>query len=413
MIGEASSEQLASIELGLRGQLLGAFAAEPSLLHRWVVSILLEEVARLTGRAASAIPWQSWTRDTRIDEAGIGLDSLARLEVVARLNEAFDLASTAIEDYVFIAPSLGEWCDLILKSFEIREHADDIWLGFRTSGSDGVPKRVRHRLDALLAEASIMGGVLRQPRRVNVSVPLHHIYGCLFGVLLPALLGSDVRDAKGNGPSCLLADTDCRTLCVATPFHWALAMRSAFGRQAATGLSSTAPAPPSLWASSARHLSRMVEVFGSTETAGIGWRENGDAPFALMENLRRDVDTVLDSRGQALELQDRLRWQGERHFQPEGRRDGAVQVGGVNVFPDKVARVLSAVPSVRASAVRLGSGGRLKAFIVPEKNVKPEALEVQVRARLLETLTPPERPTEFRFGAEIPTNDMGKATDWT
>ncbi|MEM1264661.1 MAG: 4-coumarate--CoA ligase [Pseudomonadota bacterium] len=403
---------MASAEIGLRDQLLGAFATEPSFLHRWVVSIVLEEAVRLTGRAASDLAWHSWTRETRIDETGIGLDSLARLEVVSRLNEAFDLASTAIEDYIFIAPTLGEWCDLIFKSLEIRRDADDIWLGFRTSGSEGVPKRVRHTLDALLAEASSMDRVLGEPLRVNVAVPVHHIYGCLFGVLMPALVGADVRDAKGTGPSSLLANADSRTLCVATPFHWELAMQSAFTRHSATGLSSTGPSPPALWTSAERCLSRMVEVFGSTETAGIGWRDNGDAPYTLMDSLRRDGDAVFDAKGQALALQDRIRWQGDRHFRPEGRHDGAVQVGGVNVFPNQVARVISALPNVRASSVRLGTNGRLKAFIVPEDDVEPETLEENVRTRVLEALTPPERPTEFRFGAELPSNDMGKATDW-
>jgi long-chain acyl-CoA synthetase len=52
-----------------------------------------------------------------------------------------------------------------------------------------------------------------------------------------------------------------------------------------------------------------------------------------------------------------------------GRAEGAVQVGGVNVFPDVVGRVLTAHSGVAQAAVRLmrpEEGTRLKAFVVPQ-----------------------------------------------
>ena len=40
-------------------------------------------------------------------------------------------------------------------------------------------------------------------------------------------------------------------------------------------------------------------------------------------------------------LQDDHIWPDERHFIPQGRKDYAVQVGGVNVYPAHVEKVLA------------------------------------------------------------------------
>jgi acyl-CoA synthetase (AMP-forming)/AMP-acid ligase II len=58
---------------------------------------------------------------------------------------------------------------------------------------------------------------------------------------------------------------------------------------------------------------------------------------------------------------------GDRSFHVLRRQDGAVQVGGINVFPSRVAEVLARHPLVAQASVRLAApeqGGRLKALIV-------------------------------------------------
>ena len=54
-----------------------------------------------------------WDRSTDLGPDGRGLDSLALLEVVARVNQIFALHTTGVEDYMFVRPTLGDWTDLL------------------------------------------------------------------------------------------------------------------------------------------------------------------------------------------------------------------------------------------------------------------------------------------------------------
>lgn len=99
-------------------------------------------------------------------------------------------------------------------------------------------------------------------------------------------------------------------------------------------------------------------------------------------------------------------------MRPVGRRDGAVQIGGHNVWPDRVARALRAVDGVADAAVRMHANGRLKAFIVPAEQQDTEHLSARIEQMIILHLTDPERPRSFRFGAALPRNAMGKLADW-
>jgi acyl-coenzyme A synthetase/AMP-(fatty) acid ligase len=117
-------------------------------------------------------------------------------------------------------------------------------------------------------------------------------------------------------------------------------------------------------------------------------------------------------------LQDKLEWEDERRFRPSGRIDGAVQVGGTNVFPSYVAEVLAMHPGVKEAAVRPmrpDEGSRLKAFVVPAE-ASGEAGLASLRSELLgwcaARLSTPERPAAISFGARLPRQASGKPADW-
>ena len=99
----------------------------------------------------------------------------------------------------------------------------------------------------------------------------------------------------------------------------------------------------------------------------------------------------------------------------KGRRDGAVQVGGTNVFLTKVEQRLSGFPGVASATVRLmrpDEGDRLKCFIVPDGDSKPEHLRRRLEAFIDSWLTPADRPKFITFGSELPRNVQGKLSDW-
>jgi acyl-coenzyme A synthetase/AMP-(fatty) acid ligase len=167
-------------------------------------------------------------------------------------------------------------------------------------------------------------------------------------------------------------------------------------------------------------LHRLVEVYGAAETGGVAWRDRDNTPFRLLPHvMRRDDETVQKSAGSTIRsytLPDLVTWHGPDLLTPISRRDGAAQVGVVNVYPDVIRAVLLAHPGVADAEVRLmrpTEGERIKAFIVPkEAGSSREQLCCSLEAWVAERLQPPERPRAFTFGAAVPINAMGKRTDW-
>ena len=92
-----------------------------------------------------------------------------------------------------------------------------------------------------------------------------------------------------------------------------------------------------------------------------------------------------------------------------------MQVGGVNVWPERIAAALRTHPGIRNCAVRpfeAEGGTRLKALVVPAESVDSERLRNDLEIWVREHLSAPERPVRLDFGNRLPRNAMGKATDW-
>lgn len=395
-----------------------ALVADPSALRRMVFSIVAEELGRLRGRAATSREWSEWTLETRLTEDDLGIDSLGRLEIVSRLDQAFGLSATGVEDYLFVEPRLGDWLRLIALAIDGARRSEPIALTFQTSGSTGAPKAARHALSDLVAEIDAHAAALPRPRRIVALVPPQHIYGFLWTVLAPSMWSVPTVDLRGAAPGAVVRQTEPGDLIVATPFLWDLMIRSG-GRFAAdvTGLTSSAPAPPSLWPeTAAAGLLRLVEVYGSSETGGLGSRDAADAPFRLLAHLRPGGWGGVLRAGAPLAVQDRLEWDGPDTFHVRGRIDGAAQVGGVNVYPERVRRHAMTHPDVADCTVRLSGTGptaRLKAFVVPRPDTgDTEPLLASLTKHFLAGLSAPERPASVTFGATLPVSTMGKAADW-
>jgi 4-coumarate--CoA ligase (photoactive yellow protein activation family) len=191
------------------------------------------------------------------------------------------------------------------------------------------------------------------------------------------------------------------------------------------GVSSTAPTPGSLVrALQAKGFGRIVEIYGSTETAGVGYRDTPDAPFSLFPFWERAPEPD-DSRlrrlepngegGELAEVMDELEWIDERAFRPLRRRDSAVQVGGTNVFPALIERRLTALQYVADAHVRLmrpSEGTRLKALVVPNVTEPVHEVEQRLISWIETNLSPPERPTAITLVRRLPRDSMGKRADW-
>lgn len=298
-------------------------------------------------------------------------------------------------------------------------------LTFRTSGSSGVAKACTHALADLLQEVEHLASRFTGIHRVLTAVPAHHMYGFLHSMVLPDRLEcSEIIDVRHMTPHALSAVLQSGDLMISHPAHWSVLARYLRHLPPGVhGVTSTAHCPDALGSQvKDTGLESLAQVYGSSETAGIGIRQSAGAPFQLMPFWSR-----VPADGNGFErisadgslsphpVQDHLEWLNDRQFSVSGRLDEAVQVGGTNVFPSRVREVPLAHPQVSDAAVRLmtfEANSRLKAFVVPAAGTDIVALKSE-RLRWTETrLTVAERPNAFSVGDQLPRNALYKLTDW-
>lgn len=391
----------------------GPWWRERARLRRYVSDLLAHELASAR-RSAAALPPRPWDEALAIDR-GLGADSLEVMALAASLAEAIQLERAGIEDALLARRSLGAWVDVATAGLA---HFDGE-ITFRTSGSTGAARRCAHSLATLEAEAEELASVAGPRRRIVAAVPAHHIYGFIFTVLLPRRLGIDeaaVIDVRDRSPAALASRLREGDLVVAHPDWWRAATR-ALTRwpPGVAGVTSTAPCPGEVAAAlEEAGLATLYQVYGASETAGIGWRASHQEPYQLFAGWRRGPHGLeRTATGAAFPPPDHLDWIDERHFHVAGRIDGAVQVGGTNVYPGRVREILLRHPGVAEAAVRLmrpEEGARLKAFIVPRAGAA--SLEGELHGHIERHLAAAERPRALRFGAALPRSATGKLMDW-
>ncbi|MDR5857785.1 AMP-binding protein [Caballeronia sp. LZ062] len=393
----------------------------PGVLARFLGDAIAAELRHLRPGGATLQPFP-WSPELSMGEDGLGLDSIERLSIATSLSELIQLDKSGRDEALLNQRDFGEWLDVAASG--LKEYSAQ--LVFRTSGSTGKPKRCAHALADLEREAEHLATILAGTRRVLAAVPAHHIYGFLFTVLLPfELSGIEVIDVRHVTPSALPRMMAPGDVLVSHPAHLALVARFTDSLpRGVSALTSTAPCPAELAQALTAEgaFDRVLEIYGSSETAGVGVREAPASDFQLMPFWTRDaadatrlVHRAHDRGERSVTLQDHLQWITEDSFIVSGRRDNAVQVAGTNVFPARVREALLQHPHVDDAAVRLmdpSEGARLKAFVVPSAGVDVERLAIDLQRWTVARLSAPERPKSFTFGARLPLSDCGKDSNW-
>jgi acyl-CoA synthetase (AMP-forming)/AMP-acid ligase II len=140
-------------------------------------------------------------------------------------------------------------------------------------------------------------------------------------------------------------------------------------------------------------------------------RSNRTAERYLGENppTLKDPEGFIDTRD-VLELRD-----GRYHFQ--GRRDSAINVGGLKVYPEEVETVLNRHPRVRLSLVKTKKNPITGALVVADVLLKdpssPEGepareLQQSIKQFCRESLAPHKVPVEICFVPALAISETGK-----
>jgi len=363
-----------------------------------------------------------WSEDFSIVGNGsdsLGCDSLEVLGLAAATNEMFQLADANLDTEVFSARTFGGWLDII----EAGWRAGIAHITFRTSGSTGTPKRCTHEFAHLQTEVRSLADMFNTQRRIVALVGTHHLYGFIFTAMLPDRRGLEVAPDVGTGRVGLPHWLRSGDLIISIPEQWQFLNRTltTWPKQI-EGVTSTAPCSRDLIRSLVeRGLRGMTEIYGSSETSGIGTRKWPEDAYRLMPHWHSvpasDLErtNLIHDSGMRVQLMDRIQFSQNGCFELAGRLDGLVQVGGTNVCPARIAAMLASRPGVANASVRLmrsEEGMRMKALIVSDSESSQEVLHHELEVWIETHLTAAERPKALTFGPTIPMDSLGRALDW-
>jgi 4-coumarate--CoA ligase (photoactive yellow protein activation family) len=264
----------------------------------------------------------------------------------------FSVHESGLEDNFIRYPDFISWIDIVYDS--LQNHSCGIT--FRTSGTTGEPKEVYHTFEVLEREAIFLASLLNCGGDIHSFVRPHHIYGFLYTIALPKYLDKKIIHHEPL-PTHNFFSIPSHSLLIATPtlYHQIVKLEKNFFSNI-VAVSSTEPLSTELSLKlKERGIEKTIEIYGSSQSLGIGYREDEEEFFTLFEYHQKD----------ALEnLQDNLLWSDERHFRVAERLDAQVKYRGYLVDLQRLQKSIAALDGVEECDVVL-SKGEIVAFITP------------------------------------------------
>lgn len=294
-----------------------------------------------------------------------------------------------------------------------------------TSGSTGEAALHPKTAGQLLGEVEVLAAHLGVPEGVRLvaTIPAHHVYGLLFSVLLPLRRGGAFNDDAPLFVEAVAARVReaSASVLVSVPAHLRTLADAPGGSWAGlrTTVSSGAPLPEAtaqVW--DARHGLGITEVFGSTETGGIAWRERRrTAAWTPLPGVEVGADDdgrlllrspfLMPHTVQPRPGDDRVELLPDGRFHHRGRLDDVVKIASKRVSLGALTAAILDVPGVRDAAVIsraiAGEGPeRLHALVAADEDLAPE-----LRAALATRFDPVAVP-RFTFVDALPRTPSGK-----
>jgi acyl-coenzyme A synthetase/AMP-(fatty) acid ligase/3-hydroxymyristoyl/3-hydroxydecanoyl-(acyl carrier protein) dehydratase len=316
-----------------------------------------------------------------------------------------------------------------------------------TSGSTGAAQAIPKQLSQLASEVATLdalfgaaAGVVDGEAAVLATVSHQHIYGLLFKVLWPLSSGRAIHAISISYPEELapaMAAGPC--MLIASPAHlkrlpdhldW-----SGAAQMLQAVFSSGGPLSPETAYASGQLLGKVpVEVYGSSETGGVAWRQRSAGaddswlPFPTVVWRLGDEDGTLEVRSPHLAddswlaLADRAARSGEQRFLLLGRNDRIVKIEEKRISlsgmeATLIASGLAAEARVILCEPAAGERQKLAAFIVPAPEGRAvldagrkAALNGRLRNALAATVEAVALPRRWRYLDQMPVNAQGKTT---
>jgi acyl-CoA synthetase (AMP-forming)/AMP-acid ligase II len=307
-----------------------------------------------------------------------------------------------------------------------------------TSGSTGAPAAIAKKLGQMAAEVTTLEmqfGARLGAAEIIATVSHQHIYGLLFKILWPFTAGRAIHALSFSFPDELTAAAARDLVLVSTPAHLQRLPENPAWAAAAKRLRAVFSSGGSLPFEAARATERLlglvpIEVYGSSETGGIAWRQQitqADETWTPLPGITWRVDPagVLEVRSPHLPDREWFRTAdgaapaGDNGFQLKGRIDRIVKIAEKRISLAAIEKALTASPLVAdARAVVIdGQRRRIAAFIVPSADGRRRLAEAgklafnrTLRDLLSRAIEPVGLPRIWRYLDALPVNAQGKTT---
>ncbi|MEZ8783287.1 AMP-binding protein [Vibrio splendidus] len=307
-----------------------------------------------------------------------------------------------------------------------------IHLTLFTSGSSGTPKAIDKTLEHLdieIAQLDKNWGDLLKGNRVHSTVSHQHIYGLLFRILWPLCSGVPFARHNLEYPEQILSHANKQSVLISSPALLKRLKHETKPAQLAGVFSSGGPLPTESAHQALNLLGHLpIEVFGSTETGGIAFRqqESAQTPWQLFdcieaslnsENCIKLLSPYID-KNNWYQTADECEMVSSNQFILKGRTDRVIKIEEKRVSLVEVEKRLEQLPWISecvvipfeeperlilASVLVLSDQGQAKLATMSKGK-----FWLILRSELRKWLEPIAIPRKYRVVDEIPLNSQGK-----
>ncbi len=310
----------------------------------------------------------------------------------------------------------------------ITKFPDEFAIGFRTSGSSGEPKVFFKTQNEIFSEILELRKLfqfesLSEESYFLVDVPLCHLYGFLWGFVLPFSLEVSAIDSYEFGETIRLLKAKQKWIWITIPSKIRslvdlLSYEKPISLNGSLVVSSGSILQESLAAEFEKIFSvPILEIYGSTETGGIGYRypakESGFLPFRGVEIQIQNEETKIQSffimpelldRDGYFTLRDRLDFEQNRIVY-RGRTDRIVKRNSKRIHLDELEREMEKILGVD-SCMALEYQPETIGVLIEESKV--QALEVDLHKILERKLPRHYIPDQILLCPRLPLTHNGK-----
>jgi len=322
--------------------------------------------------------------------------------------------------------------------------AENLAMEIFTSGSTGEPQAIPKYLHQLIAEVNNLEKVWGEQAGQSLTLATvnhHHIYGLLFRVLWSLSAGrcfeaemceflEDINYRASNWQSFILISSPTHLSRLPIDHDWSLVSNRCHGV-----FSSGAPLLQKSSLQFAEETKLIpFEVFGSSETGGIAWRQQTSVPETLWK-IFPGIQVTIETQSQCLQIKspylprensdawyvtsDKAELIGTENFKVIGRVDRIAKIEGKRVSLSEMEKCLLAHQLIDQVRLVVIVGKRTEIGVVAvlsdegteqQNKEGKRSVNLELQAYLRQQFERPVVPRRWRYLDELPRDSQGKIT---